>query len=813
MKLKTFDFSHILKTVPKEPVLYISLYIGLAFIFMGTYRFLFFVEPFGSNDVELRIDKVEKHSNELTRELLRIHSEPFSGFKSVETTLGLIGELSAELTIDKDTAPAGSKLNEELGHYLSELENQADLVERYKISLTSYRASEKYAPIAKKQLLQEISGKDIKNAEAYRAMIDTLYGQVLTFIRVPDSKRFDSIIAVIDRAEKKLNNISPPLDNISSFISQSRVLVESKIESNTSLRRTLSESVPAAYLSTKEALDEFAEVADGDRTSNLALFFWMIVAMAAVSVLIMLKLTSGYRRLAQHVAKAKSVESSRAGDNTPEDPDLNLDAVVTTLSHQIETPLKYIQENVDSLCPVLEEIHETFDALENDHDKKALPNSLAYLIKSSSVSEFPFAISEIKDGIRSAKIVVSNIRRFARKERTPRVVMDLNQIIDKVIKMKSKSLDPIATVKLKLSSEPAILNAVPNDIRHVIDCLIDNALDAVDDGYTMPGLIEVTTVVQKNTVKLMVRDNGAGIPDEIQNKIFEPFFSTKKSGVGMGLALVKKTLDQHNAKIDIASHPESGSIVRISFTRENNISVDLEQKSPPTSINRRIDAPKKKLVAVANDDKTQIMFHKNKKKVAVEKNDSPGPGKDFDQLNKLARSLAESVGKKAVLVTTGIDDVPMSSEAKRVLLEISEQCIRNSIEHGIEEPYYRMYVGKPQTGSIELALSKANDGTIGLSISDDGKGIDYEAVRSKAAEMGMHSPQELASWNQDQLTDLIFGVGFSTVQRSDGRGIGMNAIRTLIKNIDGKIDIASRKGVATRLKITIPQTMGKELAA
>lgn len=821
MKFPFGVLNHTHSDIPKKPLLYICLYVGLSFIFLGVYRQLFFsgVEDFSS--IETSLEEVDTYNSNLNREILRIHNEPFSGFKPVEDILESLTTILLKLQNTTGNIVSEDGVDKKIKSFISAAEHKYTLVERYKISLTSYRASEKYAPVAKKELLRELRSAEIKNIDSYQSLIDNVYTQTQAFLRLPDQDRKKNILSVIGRAEKKLNNISPPMGGVSAFISQCRLLIETKVESYKLLQEVTSEYVPQTYVDAKFALNAYANAIELEQEGNFSIFLWLLISMVSVSVMLMFYLVSFFsRREGRYsIGEVKEIAFDSPGANKKSNKttdDVSLDDMATKFSHQMETPLRYIQENVDALCPVLEEIHETFDALENDYDKRVLPESLIYLMRSSTVSEFPFAISEIKDGIRSARLVVNNIRQFSRRERTAPTAMDLNKTIEKVIKMKSKMLEPIATVKLKLSQDPAIFSAVPNDIGHIIECLIDNAAEAIDDGYVMPGVIEVTTVVQRGVVKLMVRDNGGGISNEIADRIYDPFFTTKKSGVGMGLTLVRKTVERHNGKIDVVSNPDSGAIVRISFACDVNRYTDSQEEKKQSPEAGKCNAPANKLVAVANnEDKTQVMFHKNKienkggrrKTHSITQNES-------DQLNKFTCSLAEQNGKKAELVTHGLDTIVVTSEIKKLILEISEQCIRNSVEHGIEEPYYRMYVGKPQKGIIELGLSKNNDGTIELGISDDGRGIDCDAIRERAVELGLHPMQEISLWNKSQLADLIYDPRFSTVDNaSRNRGVGMNAIRGRIKGLDGEIKIASRKGINTKVFITIPHAIRDEIAA
>ena len=99
----------------------------------------------------------------------------------------------------------------------------------------------------------------------------------------------------------------------------------------------------------------------------------------------------------------------------------------------------------------------------------------------------------------------------------------------------------------------------------MLDCLITNAIESMDKTRFALGKIEIATVIQDNVIKLLVRDNGLGMSKEILEKVYDPFFTTKKiePGVGVGLTMVKRHVELYGGKIDIVSEKENGTIVRI----------------------------------------------------------------------------------------------------------------------------------------------------------------------------------------------------------------------------------------------------------
>jgi two-component system, chemotaxis family, sensor kinase CheA len=133
--------------------------------------------------------------------------------------------------------------------------------------------------------------------------------------------------------------------------------------------------------------------------------------------------------------------------------------------------------------------------------------------------------------------------------------------------------------------------------------------------------------------------------------------------------------------------------------------------------------------------------------------------------------------------------------------------VRNALDHGIESAADRKAAGKPEEGTVMLRASNEGNMII-IEISDDGKGIDIEAVKSKAVERGVIHPNkvltELESFN------LIFEPGFSTaasVTSISGRGVGLDVVKRQIEKLNGSVTVSSQKGKGTKFSIKLPLTL------
>jgi two-component system chemotaxis sensor kinase CheA len=135
--------------------------------------------------------------------------------------------------------------------------------------------------------------------------------------------------------------------------------------------------------------------------------------------------------------------------------------------------------------------------------------------------------------------------------------------------------------------------------------------------------------------------------------------------------------------------------------------------------------------------------------------------------------------------------------------------VRNSVDHGIETAADRVAAGKPAEGTL-LLRAFHESGLVNIEITDDGAGIDVEKVRAKAVERSVVPARQAARMGDREVMNLIFQPGFSTAEKVtnvSGRGVGMDVVKTNIEKIGGTVDVQSRVGEVTTLRIKIPLTL------
>ncbi len=180
----------------------------------------------------------------------------------------------------------------------------------------------------------------------------------------------------------------------------------------------------------------------------------------------------------------------------------------------------------------------------------------------------------------------------------------------------------------------------------------------------------------------------------------------------------------------------------------------------------------------------------------------------FRKFPRLVRDIARNLGKDVELLISG----EHTELDKTVVEEIGDplvHLVRNALDHAIEPAAVRLARGKPAAGVIRLSAQQEGEYIV-ISVSDDGAGIDPQRIVRKALEKGLVTEERLRSMTPQEILDLIFLPGFSTVEKvSDlsGRGVGMDVVRTNLKKLNGVATLESAVGVGTTVTLRLPLTL------
>jgi nitrogen fixation/metabolism regulation signal transduction histidine kinase len=212
--------------------------------------------------------------------------------------------------------------------------------------------------------------------------------------------------------------------------------------------------------------------------------------------------------------------------------------VARRLAHEIKNPLTPIQLSAERL--------------EMKLASKLQPTEQAMLTKS---------VKTIVDQVDAMKRLVNDFRDYARLPTAELKPLDLNALVGDVMQLYAD--DASLPVRVELDAAAPPIRGDAQQLRQVMHNLLQNAQDA-QDGQPAGHPVQITLKTEYSTssrrVRLIVRDNGAGFPDHILKRAFEPYVTTKAKGTGLGLAVVKKIADEHGARIDISNRVADGVV-------------------------------------------------------------------------------------------------------------------------------------------------------------------------------------------------------------------------------------------------------------
>jgi len=183
-------------------------------------------------------------------------------------------------------------------------------------------------------------------------------------------------------------------------------------------------------------------------------------------------------------------------------------------------------------------------------------------------------------------------------------------------------------------------------------------------------------------------------------------------------------------------------------------------------------------------------------------------GSVFTKFKRTVRDLARQMKKEVDLLTVG-SEVELDKNIIEAISDPLTHLIRNSVDHGIEDPAQRTHSGKPARGQIVLsAFHQA--GHVNIEVRDDGRGMDSEEIKKAAEKRGILTKEQIDAMADRDPFSLIFTPGFSMADRVtdiSGRGVGMDVVKETFGKMGGVIDISSRIGHGTTISIKLPLTL------
>jgi two-component system chemotaxis sensor kinase CheA len=180
----------------------------------------------------------------------------------------------------------------------------------------------------------------------------------------------------------------------------------------------------------------------------------------------------------------------------------------------------------------------------------------------------------------------------------------------------------------------------------------------------------------------------------------------------------------------------------------------------------------------------------------------------FRRFPRMVRDVAKQCDKQVNLVLNG-QDTALDKSLLDAIAEPMTHLVRNAIGHGIESAEERARAGKPAQGTIRLEAYHQGNQVI-VEISDDGRGIDAQKVKTRAIERGLLKPEEASRLSEADIMDFLFRPGFSTadeITEISGRGVGLDVVQSVLHRLKGTVHVVSRPGQGSTFRLQLPLTL------
>lgn len=180
----------------------------------------------------------------------------------------------------------------------------------------------------------------------------------------------------------------------------------------------------------------------------------------------------------------------------------------------------------------------------------------------------------------------------------------------------------------------------------------------------------------------------------------------------------------------------------------------------------------------------------------------------FRRFPRMVRDVSRQCGREVELVVSG-QDTDLDKGILDAIAEPLTHLVRNAVSHGIESAEERRKSGKPAQGTIKLNAYHQGNQVI-VEVTDDGRGIDSQKIRTKAIEMGLTTAEEAAKMSEQETLNFIFRPGFSTAEQVtevSGRGVGMDVVQSVLHRLKASVSLETRLGQGTTFRLKLPLTL------
>ena len=243
------------------------------------------------------------------------------------------------------------------------------------------------------------------------------------------------------------------------------------------------------------------------------------------------------------------------------------------IAHELNNPINFMSGNVHPLQQDLEEVFALLEKYDQTITKNDLGGHFTEVNELKEEMDFSYLIQEIysllkgiEEGANRSNEIIKGLRSFSRLDDEACQIYDIHEGIDSsLVLLQNKIIDKKILVRKDYGDFEGV-ECFPSKLNQVIMNILTNSLQAMETGN---GELFIQTVSSAIGVKIIIKDNGKGMPPDVKEHIFDPFFTTKEVGKGMGLGLSISygIIEKHNGNIDVISEPGKGTEFIISLPR------------------------------------------------------------------------------------------------------------------------------------------------------------------------------------------------------------------------------------------------------
>ncbi len=242
----------------------------------------------------------------------------------------------------------------------------------------------------------------------------------------------------------------------------------------------------------------------------------------------------------------------------------SLGQLTAGIAHELNNPINFVSGNIKPLKKDIEEILGVTNKMEIMLADKKFENEFNQIKQLKESIDFENTLAEmnklmigIEEGSKRTAQIVKGLRNFSRTDEEEMKKSSINEGIDSTLILLQNKLRHQNIEVIKSEGNIPMINCYPGQLNQVFMNLLTNAIDAIGSD----GKIFISTTVERNQLKISVRDTGSGINDEVKQKIFDPFFTTKEvgKGTGLGLSISYGIIEKHNGTLDLKSVQGKGT--------------------------------------------------------------------------------------------------------------------------------------------------------------------------------------------------------------------------------------------------------------